>query len=67
MATKKEIIADLKGAYGQMLNAKQVGEYLGLCPKATKAFMDGVPSFRIGRQKCYFPVDVANRLLAAEE
>lgn len=67
MATKKEIVADLKADYGHMLTAKQVGDFLGLCPKATKEFMAGVPCFAVGRKKCYLPIDVANRLLAAQE
>lgn len=67
MATKKELIADMKAEFGNFLNCKQAGDYLGLCPRATRDFLAGVPCFSIGRKKCYFPVDIANRLLAAEE
>lgn len=66
MATKKELIAEIKSECGNVMTIKQVGEFLGLCPKATRAFLDGVPWFAIGRKRCYFAVDLANRLIEAE-
>ena len=67
MATKKEIIADIKSTYGNFLTTTQVGEYLGLCPRSTRAFMAGVPRFQVGVKRCYLPVDIANRILQSEE
>ena len=67
MATKKELIAEIKKDCGNVMTITQVGKYLGLCPKATRDFLDGVPWFAIGRKRCYFAVDLANRLMAAEE
>ena len=64
--TKKEIVADIRQQVGNVLSTKQVGEYLGMSPKPAKAFLEGVPCFELGRKKCYFAVDLAQRLVEAE-
>ena len=65
--TKKELIADIRAEAGNVLTTKAVGKYLGLCPHATRDFLAGVPRFEIGRKKCVFAVDLANRILAGQE
>lgn len=66
MATKKEIVADIRQQMGNVLSSKQVGEYLNLCPRATRDYMRDVPCFGIGRKKCYFAIDLANRILEGQ-
>ena len=64
--TKKELLADIRGQYGNVLTTKQVSAYLGLCPKSTREYMAGVPRFELGIKRCYFAVDLANRILQSE-
>ena len=66
MATKKEIVADIRSQCGNLISTKQVGKYLGLCPKSTREFMEGVPCYEVGRKRCYMAIDLANRLCSAE-
>lgn len=64
--TKKEIAADIRQQVGNVLSTNQVGEYLGMSPKPLRAFLEGVPCFELGRKKCYFAIDLAQRLAEAE-
>lgn len=66
MATKKEIVADIRAQYGNLITTKNVAKYLGLCPRTARAFMDGVPHYDIGRKRCYMAIDVANRIVSSE-
>lgn len=65
--TKKELVQDIRQQAGNVLTTKEVGRYLHLCPRSTREFLDGVPRFEIGRKKCVFAVDLANRILAGQE
>ena len=64
--TKKEIAADIRQQVGNVLSTNQVGEYLGMSPKPLRAFLSSVPCFELGRKKCYFAVDLAQRLVEAQ-
>lgn len=66
MASKKEIVADIRQQYGNLITTKNVGKYLGLCPKTAREFMEGVPHYDIGRKRCYMAIDVANRIVSSE-
>lgn len=66
MATKKEIVEDIRRQYGNLITSKNVGKYLGLCPKTTREFMAGVPCYDLGRKRCYMAIDVANRICSSE-
>ena len=66
MATKKEIVADIRAQCGNLITTKQVGKYLGLCPKSTREFMEGVPCYEVGRKRCYMAIDLANRICSSE-
>ena len=66
MATKKEIVEDIRKQYGNLISTKDAGKYLGLCPKTTRIFLAGVPHYDMGRKKCYLAIDIANRLISAE-
>lgn len=66
MATKKEIVADIRAQCGNLITKKEVGKYLGLCPKTTREFLAGVPCYDMGRKRCYMAIDIANRIVSAE-
>ena len=66
MATKKEIVNDIRAQCGNLITTKQVGNYLGLCPKSTREFMEGVPCYEVGRKRCYMAIDLANRICSSE-
>lgn len=66
MATKKEIVNELRSQCGNLITTKDVGKYLGLSPKTTRQFLQGVPCYDMGHKKCYFAIDIANRLCQCE-
>ena len=66
MATKKEIVNDIRAQCGNLLTTKQVGKYLGLSPKTVRDFLAEVPCYDMGRKRCYMAIDVANRIAAAQ-
>jgi len=66
MATKKEIAAEIRAQYGNVLTTKQAGEFLGMSPKPAKEFLEGVPTFQLGLKKCYFAIDLAQRLVESQ-
>ena len=66
MATRKEIVADIRQQYGNLLTTAEVGRYLGLCPKTTREYMQGVPCYDMGRKRCYLAIDVASRIAAGQ-
>ena len=66
MATKKEIVNDIRSQCGNLITTKAVGKYLGLCPKSTREFMEGVPCYEVGRKRCYMAIDLANRICSSE-
>ena len=66
MATKKEIVADIRAQCGNLITTKAVGKYLGLSPKTTREFMEGVPCYEVGRKRCYLAIDLANRISSCE-
>lgn len=66
MATKKEIVADIRSQCGNLITTKAAGKYLGLCPKATREYLEGVPRYEVGRKRCYMAIDLANRICSSE-
>jgi len=63
MATKQEIINDIRKTYGNMLNIQQVTAALGFKDrKATLRFMDGVPACNMGKEKKYLAIDLGKRI-----
>ncbi|NCB52257.1 MAG: hypothetical protein EOM54_10300 [Clostridia bacterium] len=63
MATKQEIVADIRKNYGNMINLREAGEVLGFSDKrAIKNFLEGVPCCQMGKEKKYLAIDVARRI-----
>ena len=65
MATRAEIIADMRRTFGNnALTKQQVGQYMGTKPRATYEFLrgvDAIPSPQ-GRQKRYLVIDLAKKI-----
>lgn len=64
--TKKELTADIRQQFGNVLTKKDACKYLGVSRNTAKEFLDGVPLFQIGAREYYFAVDLAARIAAAE-
>lgn len=68
MATKQEIIDDIRQTYGTMLNLREATEALGWTNKrATKKFLEGVPAIDMGKEKKYMAIDIARRIYSRME
>lgn len=65
MATRAEIIADMRRTFGSnALTKQQVGQYMGTKPRATYEFLRGVDAIQSpqGRQKRYLVIDLAKKI-----
>jgi len=63
MATRQEIIDDLRRQYGGAMNTNQLMRYLGYRDvRAAKKFMAGVPTIETERQVKYLSIDVGRRI-----
>lgn len=65
MATRAEIIADMRRTFGRnALTKEQVGEYMGWKSRATYEFLRGVDAISSpqGRRKKYLVIDLAKKL-----
>jgi hypothetical protein len=68
MATKSEIVADIRKNYGNMLNLRKATEVLGFSDKrAAKNFLDGIPYCDTGKEKKYLAIDIARRIYDRQE
>ena len=63
MATKQEIINDIRRSYGVMLNVTEATKALGFSDKrAASRFLEGIPRCDMGREKKYLASDIAKRI-----
>ena len=63
MATRKEILSDIRSQYGNMVNIREAGEILGYKDRtAIKRFLEGLPIYDMGKEKKYMAIDVARRI-----
>ena len=62
MATKREIVEDIRGQYGNVLSQEQVRKYLGKGTHETMAFLADVPFMRERRKKSYLAIDIGRKL-----
>jgi hypothetical protein len=63
MATRQEIINDIRKTYGNMLNVQQTTAVLGFKDRhATARFLEGIPYCRTGKEKKYLAIDIARRI-----
>lgn len=67
MATRKEILTDIRSQYGNMVNIREACEILGFKDRtATKRFLSGLPVYDMGKEKKYLAIDIAKRIGSAE-
>lgn len=67
MATRKEILQDIRSQYGNMVNITEAGKLLGYSDRtATKRFLEGLPIYDLGKEKKYMAIDIAKRIDSAK-
>ena len=67
MATRKELLADLRAQYGNMLNIGEATEAIGYSDRnAAKKFFAGLPLYDMGKEKKFLAIDVAKRIDAVK-
>lgn len=69
MATKREIVEDIRGQYGNVLSQEQVRKYLGKGKGETAAFLADVPFMReqAQRKKSYLAIDIGRKLYELQQ
>lgn len=64
---EKEIIANMRELYkGNYVNAKQIGEFLGVRPECAVQYMRDVPRIKLGRAYRFSMQDVAKVIAKME-
>lgn len=66
MATKKQIVQDIREQVGNFVSFGAVARYLGMSPHAARDFLADVPSYDVGKKRCFFAIDLANKLSGCE-
>jgi len=64
MATRQDIVRDIKQSYGPMLNMREVGEYTGLCQTKLRSFLKELTAYDTGKDKKYLALDIAGLLVS---
>lgn len=64
MPGRKQIQAEIQAACGgaNLISFGRLAKYLGIAPHTARELLAEVPSYEIGRKKCYFASDVARWL-----
>lgn len=62
MAKRREIAADIRAQYGNLLNTSQAARYLGQDRRTTRIFLRGLDVYKTGKERCYLATDIARRL-----
>lgn len=62
MATKREIVEDIRQQYGNALSRNQVRKYLGMGNDTVSRFLADVPFMREARKKRYLAIDLARKI-----
>lgn len=67
MASKREIVEDIRGQYGNVLSQEQVRKYLGKGRDETATFLEDVPFTRGKRKKSYLAIDIGRKLYELQQ
>lgn len=67
MATKKQIVEDIRQQCGNLIPFGKAAKYLGMSPHTARAFLEDVPCYNTGQKRCFFAIDLANKLAACEQ
>lgn len=68
MATKKDLVADMRRQYGNMLSVSNLARYFGVDRKTVRKWLDEADPpldyYPVGERKLYAAMDIAKRLEA---
>lgn len=67
MATKVEIVADIRKEHGNALSRNQVMNYLGMGAASVDKFLSDVPFMRDARKKRYLAIDIARKIYELQQ
>lgn len=67
MATKAEIVADIRSQYGNALSREQARKYLGMGSDTITVFLSDVPFMRDSRKKRYLAIDLARKIYERQQ
>ena len=62
MASKRDIVSEIRSQYGNTLSQNQVRQYLGFGTHQTMAFVSDIPYIQTGRAKRFFAIDIGRKL-----
>ena len=62
MATKKQIADDLRTQCGSVISFNKMAAYLGMSPKTARKFLADVPSYDMGKKRCFLAIDMAAKI-----
>lgn len=67
MATKAEIVADIRAQYGNALSREQARKYLCMGNDTVQKFLEDVPFMRDERKKRYLAIDLARKIYERQQ
>jgi hypothetical protein len=62
MATRQEVIDDIRCHYGNMLNVTQLAKLFNCDRRTVPTYVEGIPFFTMGKDKKYLALDVGRRI-----
>lgn len=63
MATRKELLEDVRSRYGNMVNIREAGDIIGYTDRAAiKKFFEGLPYYDMGKEKKLMAIDIVKRI-----
>jgi hypothetical protein len=62
LATKQEIVNDIRKTYGNMLNVTQLAKLFNCHRNRVGQYVDGLPYLPNGKEKKYLAIDVGQRI-----
>lgn len=67
LASKIEIVSDIRKLYGNTLSQNQVQKYLGMGTDQIREFLEDVPYLRKTRKKRFLAIDIARKIYEQQE
>lgn len=67
LASKIEIVSDIRKLYGNTLSQNQVQKYLGMGTDQIREFLVDVPYLRKTRKKRFLAIDIARKIYEQQE
>jgi hypothetical protein len=62
MASKQEIIRDIRNEFGNMLNISKLAKVFGCERHSVSTYVAGLPYLQEGKEKKYLALDVGRRI-----